>query len=39
MKDKIIHILAAALGIILTPIWLPITLTLYLVDKWRKKGQ
>jgi len=39
MKDKIIQILAATLGVLLTPLWLPITLILYLVDKWRKKGQ
>ena len=39
MKQAIKNILAAILGLILTPVWLPITLTLYLIDKWRKRGQ
>ena len=39
MKQAIKNILAAILGLILTPVWLPITLTFYLIDKWRKRGQ
>ena len=39
MKQAILKTLAAILGLILTPVWLPITLILYLVDKWRKKEQ
>tara|TARA_B100001113_G_C20522063_1_gene367819 strand:+ start:124 stop:243 length:120 start_codon:yes stop_codon:yes gene_type:complete len=39
MKQAIKNTLAAILGLILTPVWLPITLTFYLIDKWRKKEQ
>jgi len=38
MKNKIIDLFAATLGLILAPIWLPMTLLLYLI-KWLKKGR
>jgi len=37
MKNKIINLFAAILGLILTPIWLPLTLLLYIIQ-WIKKG-
>jgi hypothetical protein len=38
MKEKIINILSALLGLLLSPIWLPVTLLLYVL-KWLRKGR
>jgi len=39
MKKKILDIIAILIGLILTPIWLPITLITYFIKKWQRKDQ
>ena len=37
MKKKILDLIAILIGLLLTPIWLPITFITYFVQKWRRK--
>ena len=36
-ERKILDYIAVLIGLLLTPIWLPITLITYFIKKWRRK--
>jgi hypothetical protein len=37
MKETVSNIIGFIFGLLLTPIWLPVTLIIYLIKKWQRK--